>query len=311
MLFSAGSGLPALWPEPEGFLAFWEETTAQAMAAPLDWQLVPQFEIKREGFGIRRIKFRGIEGGTLWGWVAEPVGVDRGPGFLWIPPYSRWSMLPNEYGTREGCTSLSLNFFGEDSFHQEVYTPSRGYFAHGAESPETWVYRRMYQDAVIAFRILGLLDSVNRNRMAACGMSQGAGMAIWMGAFCPGVECVCADMPFLGAIHWVLHEGKVHRYPLKELIDWRGEMDNRAHELDRTLGFFDTAIVAGHCRVPVQLTLGLKDPAVKPVQVEAVFARLAGEKALDRLDWGHDWHESMVERNHAWMDRWLGPSKRS
>ncbi|MFX8680898.1 acetylxylan esterase, partial [Acinetobacter baumannii] len=90
----------------------------------------------------------------------------------------------------------SLNFFGESSFHQETYTPARGYFAEGIENPETWVFRRLYQDSSRAFKALSSLPEVTS--VSAMGMSQGGGISVWLGAFCPGVRSVVADMPFLG-----------------------------------------------------------------------------------------------------------------
>ena len=58
--------------------------------------------------------------------AARPGRSRRAPGFVWIPPYGRESLLPNAYGTREGFVSLSFNFFGHEAFHQEKYVTARG-----------------------------------------------------------------------------------------------------------------------------------------------------------------------------------------
>jgi cephalosporin-C deacetylase len=210
-------------------------------------------------------------------------------------------MLPNQYGSRPGLASISLNYFGESSFHQEVYSPARGYFAQGIKSPRTWIFRRMAVDAMILARIFASLPEVDPGRIGAGGMSQGGGMAIWLGAACPMVRCAFADMPFLGALWPILEEAKAFRYPLKELDDWIGGDSSRKEQLLETLRWFDTAHLATLCQVPVLLTLGRKDPAVKPFQVQAIFGALAGPKELVELDWGHDWHPSMVARNEEFL----------
>lgn len=210
-------------------------------------------------------------------------------------------MLPNQYGTRPGFASISVNYFGESSFHQEVYTPARGYFAQGVESPHSWIFRRMAVDAMILARIFASLPSVDEGRIGAGGMSQGGGMAVWLGASCPLIRCAFADMPFLGALRPILEEAKAFRYPLKELDDWIAGDPGRREQLFETLRWFDTAHLATLCQVPVLLTLGRKDPAVRPSQVLAIFGALPGLKELVEIDWGHDWHPSMVERNQAFL----------
>lgn len=289
---------------PDDFDAFWTEAVAEAEHAPLDYRRHPQDEVAGANGTVDRLTFRSITGETLHGWFAYPEA-GPSPAFLWVPPYSRWSMMPNEYGTRPGMCSLSFNFFGESAFHQETYTPARGYFADGLFEPETWVFRRMFQDAVIATRVLEAQIEVDENRMASAGMSQGAGISIWLGAWCKRIKVVAGDMPFLGGMPWVLDQ-PVRRYPLKELADAIDETPLGRERALMTLSYFDTMNQATRCAVPTLLTAGLKDPAVRPEQVRAIFQALAAEKKeLVELDWGHDWHPTMVERNYNWMLRAL------
>jgi cephalosporin-C deacetylase len=223
------------------------------------------------------------------------------PAFLWIPPYGRESLLPNEYGTREGFVSLSFNFFGEPAFHEEKYRMDRGYFSEGAEDPRTWVFRRMFQDAYMAFRVLQEQFEVDENRCASMGMSQGAGLSIWLGAWCEGVKAVCADMPFLCAIKHTLLQ-TVHRYPLKELTDFMHRIPLGEERVLNTVAYFDTMNQATRCKVPTHVTLGLKDPAARPDNVRAMYRALAADrKELLELDCGHDWHPEMIETNRDWL----------
>jgi cephalosporin-C deacetylase len=256
------------------------------------------------GFIVETIEFRGIDGSAKHGWLASPPGARRLPSFVWVPPYGRESLLPNEYGTREGFTSLSFNFFGHGAFHQEKYNQARGYFAEGAEDPSTWVFRRMFQDAVIATRVLQAQTEVDEDRIAAMGLSQGAGIAIWLGAFCPIVKAVCADLPFLSAIKQTLLTN-VYRYPLKELTDYIASIPLGEARVLNTVSYFDTMNVATRCAKPTLVSLGLKDPAVKADNVKAVYEALPGEKELKVYDWGHDWHPEMVENDRRWLMRHL------
>jgi cephalosporin-C deacetylase len=200
--------------------------------------------------------------------------------------------------------SVSFNFHGEGPFHRENYTPERGYFADGVDRPETWVFRRMFQDAVLVARHMTELPGIDGRRLGAMGMSQGGGISIWMGAWVPLIRAVVADMPFLGGMPWVLSRS-AFRYPLKELTDWLQASPEHDAAGRSTIRYFDTVNQATCCQVPTRLSLGLKDPAVRPEQVRAIFDALAGEKELDELDWGHDWHPQMVEANRDWLLRHL------
>jgi cephalosporin-C deacetylase len=286
---------------PEDIDQFWQEVEAEAHAVPLDYHRSLTNDWDMPGFVVERIEFVSTGGRTVHGWFAYPEqGARRLPGFVWVPPYGRESLRPNAYGTREGFASLSLNLHGLGAFHEERYLPERGYFGEGAADPHTWVFRRMYQDASVAVRVLQAQVEVDEDRLGAMGMSQGGGMSIWLGAWNPHVRAVCADMPFLGGIRQAL-ERPVHRYPLKELVEFAERTPLGQERLSHTISYFDTMNQATRCVVPTQVSLGLKDPAARPEQVQAIFAALKGRRELIEYDWGHDWHPDMVENNRRWL----------
>jgi cephalosporin-C deacetylase len=286
---------------PEDLDEFWLEAVAEACALPLDYRRSRTQDYDLPGFVVERIEFNGMLGRRLYGWIAYPPGARRLPGFVWLAPYGRESMLPDAYGTREGFASMSFNFFGHEAFYREKYVVARGYFGEGAGSPETWIFRRMFQDAVIASRVFQAQNEVDEERIGAMGMSQGGGMAIWLGAWCRVVRAVCADMPFLGAITATL-SNPVFRYPLKELVDAMEEMPVGQARVENTLSYFDTMNQATRCAVPTQVSLGLKDPASRPANVRAIFEALPAHKRLKTYDWGHDWHPEMIPANREWLE---------
>lgn len=289
---------------PDDFDAFWQEAVAEATSAPLDGTRSLRADADHPTHQVEAFSFRGVDGTKRHGWFAAEPGTRHERAFLWLPPYGRWSMPPNAYGTRPGYVSLSLNYHGESAFHEEAYTPARGYFAHGSENPRTWVFRRMLQDSIIVHRFLAAQVEVDESRIAAMGMSQGGGIAIWLGAVYGHLRAIAADMPFFGGVPWIFSQ-PVHRYPLKELIDHAQKIPLGLQQILHTAAYYDTINMATRCQVPTLVTYGTKDPAVRPDQVKAIYEALAGEKEIAELDWGHDWHPSMVERNLAWLDRHL------
>lgn len=286
---------------PDDFDAFWAEAWQEAKSAALDYRRTPAEGVSCPfDHRVDLVEFRGVHGETLHGWFAYPEGARRIESFAWIPPYGRESVLPNRYGTRDGFCSISLNFHGHEAFHQEKYDRARGYFSEGAEDPANWIFRTMFQNACLAVRVLQAQTEVDEDRIGAMGLSQGGGISIWLGAFCPIVKAVCADFPFLASIRQTLGN-QIYRYPLKELSDYMDSIPLGRERVFNTLTYYDTTHVATRCQVPTQVSYGKRDPAVRPESVEAVYNALPGLKNLLIYEGGHDWDPAMVEANRHWL----------
>ncbi len=285
---------------PEDMESFWLETASEAKSARLDYRRSMSNDFDLPGFRVERIEFLGMHEAQLHGWIAAPEGARKAPGFLWVPPYGRESLLPNEYGTREGLVSMSFNFFGHDAFHQETYRMERGYFSEGIEDPESFIFRTMFQNAYIAARVFQAQIEVDEDRIGVAGMSQGAGISIWLGAWCSIIKAVCADMPFFGAMNDTLRK-QVYRYPLKEITDHADTIPLGIERVLHTVSYFDTLNQATFCKVPTHVSLGEKDPSCRPPVVESIYKALPGSKELHRYEIGHDWFPDMVPNNRNWL----------
>jgi len=285
---------------PQDYDSFWQRAKTEAAAVSLNFERRPTSFQPLATHTVGLLSFRGKES-DLQGWIATPHETPRAPAFLWIPAYGRESHLPNEYTTRPGMVSMSFNFFGHAAFHQEDYRPERGYFAEGVADPETSVFRRMAQDCLIAMRVLQAQFEADEDRLAVAGLSQGGGMAIWTGAHSPLPKRVVADLPFLSDMGNTLGKD-VYRYPLKELTDFAATVPLGMERVMHTISYFDTAHQATRLRLPTLVSLGEKDPAVKPASVRAVFGALAAEdKRLIEYPTGHDWNPDMVINNREFL----------
>jgi len=285
---------------PDDLDEFWAEVVAEAKSSPLDFRRGRPGQAATASHDVETIVFRGISGESRYGWIALPEAARADRAFLWVPPYGRESKLPDEYGTRAGCVSMSFNFHGETAFHQERYSPARGYFAQGAGLPGTWVFRSMVQDAMIALRVMEAQIEIDQDRMGVMGMSQGGGIALWLGATWRRVRAVVADMPFLSGAAETLGRS-AYRYPLKELADFAAAQTLGTEMVNHTLSYFDTRHVATRCHVPTLISLGAKDPACRPDSVRAVYEALPGLRRLVEYPGGHDWDPEMVANNRDWL----------
>lgn len=290
------------YQQPPDLDAFWQAVKTEAASVALNFDRKPTTFQPLEAHRVELLRFQGMDQ-ELQGWIAVPEArdVNRSSAFLWIPAYGRESHLPDEYSTRLGMVSISFNFFGHAAFHKEEYKPERGYFADGVADPGTWVFRRMAQECMIAMRVLQAQFEVNEDRLAIAGLSQGGGMAIWTAAHSGLPKRVAADLPFLSDMGNTLGKD-IYRYPLKELTDFAEAIPLGMERVMHTISYFDTAHLATRLELPTLVSLGEKDPAVKPASVRAVFNAIAAEdKRLIEYPTGHDWNPEMIENNRAFL----------
>jgi cephalosporin-C deacetylase len=280
---------------PADFDEFWAGARNEAESHKLVFERRPTAFQPIETHTVELIDFDGL-GGVCHGWIAVPKA-EPAAGFLWIPAYGRESHLPDVFSTRDGVVSMSFNFHGHAAFHREEYKPARGYFAQGIDDPRSHIFRRMAQDCMVGMRVLAAQPEARGKLLASAGLSQGGGMAIWTGAHSALVERVIADLPFLSDMGNTLSQ-HVYRYPLKELADVAESSGLGMEAVMRTIAYFDTVHHATRLSKPTLVSLGEKDPAVKPSSVRSVYLALASDrKKLIEYPTGHDWNPDMIATN--------------
>jgi cephalosporin-C deacetylase len=219
---------------------------------------------------------------------------------LYLPGYGVGTVPINENTAFEGLITLSVNLHGYAVEPNVPYSPELGYFTRGVESPQTYIYRRLVQDSLLAMRILAAQAEVDSRFLVAAGLSQGGGLGVMLGAWCPLTRCVVAELPAL--TYWEYLLGRtVWRYPIKEFQDYMEATGVSRDALLHTLQYYDAVNHAPYVRVPVQLSLALKDPGIRaPVVVSLYDALPQPKRLLIYEDHGHDWHPEMRLRLEQW-----------
>ncbi len=282
--------------------SFWNSITRECFKKDLDFSIAKSERVT-EDHDIFEFKFKDILNKDKYGWIAVPKNIgslDSVGAFLWLNPYGRWSTPPNSYTTRPGHISMSFNFHGEGPFHFEKYSPEKGYFTDGIQSEHTFVFKYFYQDAVLAGRILEQYPGVDSSRIGVMGLSQGGGMSIWMASFCPFISYCCADLPFFIGLNYILGH-RFYRYPIKEIPDYLEKHGLNKKDVLKVLNYFDTLNIAIYNTKPVQLSLGLKDPACKPEAIRALYNHITSKKNLIEYLGGHDYDTLMIKNNYDWI----------
>jgi cephalosporin-C deacetylase len=162
-----------------------------------------------------------------------------------------------------------------------------GVMTRGIGSPETYYYRRLMTDAVLAVDAARQLPQVDGDRIAVKGGSQGGALAIAASAFSPHVKAALVRVPFLADFPRAIVI--TDAYPFREVADWLRIHRGRAEEALSTLAYFDSSLLAQRASVPGDFTVGLMDEITPPSTVYAAYNAWAGEKQMTVWQYnGHD-----------------------
>ncbi len=289
---------------PADFEAFWQAVVAESEALPLIYERVHQPEDDTPTHRVFRLRWQGADGKGREGWYAVPRTLQTGrlPGLLYLPGYGIGTVPINEHTAFDRFITLSPNLHGYAVEPNIPYSPEYGYFTQGIESPQTYVYRRILLDCLLAVRVLTAQSEVDGERIIAAGLSQGGGLAVILSAWCPLVRVVVAELPALTYWEYLLN-ATAWRYPIKEFADYLQATGQSVDMLLNTLQYFDTVNHAPFVRVPVQLSLALKDPGIRPPVVFSLYDALPRPKRLliyEEL--GHDWSPEMHTRLQEWAE---------
>jgi cephalosporin-C deacetylase len=291
---------------PPDFEAFWRAVVAESDALPIVYERVHHPDDDTPTHRVYRLRWQGADGKGREGWYAIPKhATEPLPGLLYLPGYGVNAVPINENTAFAQFITLSPNLHGYAVEPMVPYSPEYGYFTQGIETPQTYVYRRILIDCLLTARVLGAQLEVDSSRIIAAGLSQGGGLAVMLGAWCPLVRVVVAELPALTYWEYLLN-ATVWRYPIKEFADYMQATGRSPESLLATLQYFDTVNHAPFVRVPVQLSLALKDPGIRaPVVFSLYDAMPRPKRLLIYEDLGHDWSPEMHTRLQEWAEKFL------
>lgn len=302
------SAVPLKSPQPPAdFEAFWQAAVAEVDSAPLRYERVHFEQDDHPTHTVHRLRWMGIDGRGREGWYAVPKSTPLpAPAVLYLPGYGVGTVPINDNTMFNGLITFSINLHGYAVEPNVPYSPELGYFTRGIQSPQTYVYRRIVQDSLLAMRVLAAQTEVDSRKLIAAGLSQGGGLAVMLGAWCKLTQCVVAELPALS--YWEYLLGRpAWRYPIKEFSDYMEMTATPREAILSVLQYYDAVNHAPRVRAPVQLSLALKDPSIRAPVVFSLYDALPQPKRLLIYeDLGHDWCPEMRVRLEEWARRYLG-----
>jgi cephalosporin-C deacetylase len=249
------------------------------------------------------VTFPGFAGQPIRGWFLAPAGADASrplPTVVEYIGYGGGRSLPFEWlrWASAGYANLVMDTRGQGSTWSPGATPDvdegsdggqvPGFVTRGIGRPETWYYRRLVTDAVLALDAAAAHPLADPDRIVVTGQSQGGGLALAAAGLSPTVRGAAIDVPFLCSWRRALEVTDEH--PYQELTQYLSIHRDREDAVFRTVGYVDGQSFAARATVPALFSVGLMDAICPPSTVFAAYNDYAGPKEI-RV-WPYNGHEA-------------------
>lgn len=296
--------LQAYKPEREeaaDFDAFWQATLQESRAARQPARFEP-YEAGLRLLEVFDVTYSGYAGQPIKGWlllprhrsateklpcVVEYIGYGGGRGYpidwlLWASAgYAHFVMDTRGQGSswRPGDTA---------DIEPEGSNPQYpGFMTRGILNPQTYYYRRVITDAVLAVETARTHPAINPAQVAVNGGSQGGGLAIAVSGLVSDLAAVITDVPFLCQYRRATEITDGH--PYKEIALYCKTHREKVETVFNTLSYFDGVNFAARAKNPALFSVALMDQICPPSTVFAAYNHYQGPKEIKV--WPYNGHE--------------------
>ncbi len=297
--------------EPADFDAFWQATLAESRAVATP-PVVTRHDAGLTGVEVYDVTFSGYAGDPVRAWLLLPLAGDTLPAVIEYNGYGGGRGLPHERlaWVNAGYAYLFMDTRGQGSaWGSGGDTPDPhgsgpafpGYMTQGIASPESYYYRRLFTDGVLAVDAVRGLDRVDASRVAVTGGSQGGGIAIAVAGLTDGLVAVMPDVPFLQ--HFERAIGFTNANPYGEIVSYLAVHRDAKEQVYRTLSYFDGVSFAKRATAPALYSVALMDEICPPATVFASHNHWGGDATIEVYDFNN--HEG--GQAHQWVRQaaWL------
>lgn len=296
---------------PQDFDAYWDRAIAEMEALGTYCRLEPS-DFRPVGAKCFDLWFTGVGGARVHAKYVRPALAASCPAVVLFHGYNRnsgsWAALLS-YACA-GLCALALDCRGQAGLSQDVGVTDgitvRGHIIRGATDPDPdrMLMRAIFLDCAQLARIAMALPGVDPDRVAACGASQGGGLALACAALTPKLSRVSAMMPFLCDYPraWEVAGPDGAYGELSYYFRYADPRHRREEALYERLGYVDNVNLAPRIRAETLMLTGLMDRECPPSTQFAAYNAIRAPKRYEVYpDYGHEVCSDMEDESMRFL----------
>jgi cephalosporin-C deacetylase len=277
--------------EPDDFEVFWQ-TTLDSSRAKAEAPAFNDYESFLKTVSVYDVSYSGFDGQKIKAWYLLPR--DFQPPLPCVVEYIGYGggrSFPTDWlvWSAAGYASLIVDSRGQGSNKKHGDTPdveslpsnvqSPGFLTRGILDPNTYYYRRVFTDAVLAIDAVKTRSEIDPDRIVVTGRSQGGGIALAVAGLSKDVAVTMPDVPFL--CHYERAMTITDTHPYRELVVFCKTNRGKVEQVNKTLSYFDGVNFAAHANAQAYFSVALMDRVCPPSTVFAAYNHFEGQKQIE------------------------------
>jgi len=233
------------------------------------------------------VTFEGFDETPIHGWYLIPRFAREGGGKLpcvvLYHGYGGSRGYPEDYASylMMGLAVFAIDVRGQagdtGNLMPQEYGMTRGWLTQGILDRDTCYYKAITFDALKALDWVAEQPEIDRGRICAMGGSQGGGLAMIAAALSDKPAIAVPHIPNMCHMDFgILNSSS----SLTEAAVFLERFPEHLEAVLRTLSYYDNMNLAHRIRIPVFVTVGLKDPVTMPETIYAAYNRIEGDKTI-------------------------------
>ena len=285
-------------PCPTDIDAFWDRSLAEMNAIDPHPTYTPH-PMKSRFADCYDLYFKSTKGATIYAKFARPKNADgRLPAVLHFHGLAStcesWRTIIAYVSQGYCVASIDIRGQGgrsEDVGGQRGTTYSTPFIRGVDGDPENLLYRDIYLDTAMLYRVVTMRDDVDPMRVGVFGASQGGGLALACAALVPEIKLCSSVYPYLSDYRrvWNMDRANGSYEGISYYFRVRDQQHKHEDEFFYKLGYIDIQNLAHRICAKVHMTTGLMDTTCPPSTQFAAYNKITSEKEVVIYhDFGHE-----------------------
>ncbi len=291
---------------PDDFDKFWSDAVEANGKLPLEPVITPMPELCTGKADVYHISFQNYtKGSRFYGILCVPVGGGKHPAILAVPGAGVRGYRGMVSMAEQGYVTLQVGIHGipvnlDPKVYTDLYSGAlRSYNRYRLDSRDQYYYKRVYLGCARAIDFLAELESVDAERIAVCGGSQGGALSITTAVLNPKVKYLAAYYPALCDMTGYLY-GRGGGWP--HLFSRSADDNLRNDKCIETTKYYDVVNFARKVNIPVFMSMGYNDMTCCPTSTMSAYNVIPSEKELMLF---HDTKHYTYTEQDVIRNKWL------